>query len=140
VAAFQKYNAFIQNLGRKQIDLDNDILKIALTNTAPNAATHSGLADITEIAAGNGYTAGGQTVDANAYSQTGGTGKLTGDDVTFVASGGAMATFRYAVLYSDTSTGDLLIAYWDRGSSLTLNDTDTFTVDFDATNGILQIT
>jgi hypothetical protein len=43
-----------------------------------------------------------------------------------------MAAFRYAVLYNDsaTSPADALIGWWDYGSSLTLQDTETFTVRF----------
>lgn len=139
MAAFVKFHAFVQSLGRKFIDLNGDTLKVALTNTAPTAATDDELADITQVANGNGYTTGGTAVGSNAYSHTSGTGKLTGNDVVFTASGGSVGPFRYAVLYSDTSTGDKLIGYWDYGSSITLADGETFTVDFDATNGILQI-
>jgi hypothetical protein len=138
MATFTKFNAFIENLGKKLIDLNGDTLKVALTNTAPTAATDDELADITQVANGNGYTTGGTAVASNAYSQTSGTGKLTGNDVVFTASG-SMGPFRYAALYSDTSTGDKLIGYWDYGSSITLASGETFTVDFDATNGILQI-
>lgn len=136
--SFVKFNAFIESLGRKLIDLNGDTLKVALANTAPTAATDDELADITQIANGNGYTTGGTAVGSNAYSQTSGTGKLTGNDVVFTASG-SMGPFRYAVLYSDTSTGDKLIGYWDYGSSITLASGETFTVDFDGSNGILQI-
>lgn len=138
MAAFTKFHAFVQSLGRKFIDLNGDTLKVALTNTAPTAATDDELADITQVANGNGYTTGGTAVGSNAYSQTSGTGKLTGNDVVFTASG-SMGPFRYAVLYSDTSTNDKLIGYWDYGSSITLASGETFTVDFDATNGILQL-
>ena len=138
MASFVKFNAFIENLGRGAINLHTDTLKVALTNTAPTASTDDELADITQIANGNGYTTGGTAVGSNAYSQTSGTGKLTGNDVVFTASG-SMGPFRYAVLYSDTSTGDKLIGYWDYGSSITLASGETFTVDFDGSNGILQI-
>jgi hypothetical protein len=36
-------------------------------------------------------------------------------------------------MYNDTSASDNLIGYYDYGSSITLNDTETFTVDFGAT-------
>jgi hypothetical protein len=51
-------------------------------------------------------------------------------------------TFRYVVLYNDTPTSpaDPLIAWWDYGSNVTLNSGETFTVAFDATNGIFQLT
>jgi hypothetical protein len=109
-----------------------------LTNTAPSAA-NSVKADITEISAGNGYTAGGTAVTITASSQTGGTYKLVGNDVVFAASGGSIGPLRYAVLYNSTPAAGNLIGWWDYGSALTLADGSTLIVDFSATNGILQI-
>jgi hypothetical protein len=131
MVAYVKYHCFVADLGLEVHNLDTDTLKIALTNAAPNVATHVDLGDITEIGAGNGYTAGGNTVANNAYSQTGGTATLTGDDVVFTATG-ALGPFQYAVLYNDTSAADSLISYWDYGSAVTLADGETFTVDFGA--------
>lgn len=133
MATFNKYNAFVENVAEKVHDLGADTLKVALSNTA-QVATNSVLTDITEIAAGNGYTAGGETVTITGSSQTGGTYSLVGNDVVFTASGGAMASFQYAVFYNDTPTSpiDPLIGWWDYGSTVTLNDTETFTVDFGA--------
>jgi hypothetical protein len=134
MASFVKYQNFVEDLGNKVHDLvgTNDTLKIALTNTAPNTATHAVLADITEISAGNGYTAGG-TDTQNDGAESGGTLTVTGVDVVFTASG-AVGPFRYAVLYNDTpvSPADPLIGYWDYGSSVTLASGETFTVDFGA--------
>ena len=134
MASFVKYQNFVEDLGNKVHDLvgTNDTLKIALTNTAPNTATHAVLADITEISAGNGYTAGG-TDTQNDGTESGGTLTVTGVDVVFTASG-AVGPFRYAVLYNDTpvSPANPLIGYWDYGSSVTLASGETFTVDFGA--------
>lgn len=108
-----------------------------LTNTAP-VATNSVKADITEITAGNGYTAGG-TASTITDSTTSGTAKVTGANVVFTAAGGTIGPFRYAVLYNATTSGNPLISWWDYGSSITLNATETLTVSFDSTNGIFQI-
>jgi hypothetical protein len=133
MAAFVKYQNFVEDLGNAVHDLvgTQHTLKVALTNTAPNVATHTVLADITEIAAGNGYSAGGADTQ-NDGSESGGT--VTGVDVTFTASGGAIANFRYVVLYNDTpaSPADPLIGYWDAGTTITLNSGDSFTVNFGA--------
>jgi hypothetical protein len=141
MASFNKFRQFSEDIGRKVHNLNADTLKILLTNTAP-VNTNAVKADITEIAAGNGYSAGGTAIGSNAYSQTAGVGKLTGNDVVFTAAGGAIGPFRYAVIYNDTPTSpaDPLIGWWDYGSSITLADGETFTVDLDATNGILQLT
>ena len=139
MSSFNKFNAFIEALGRKVHNLNADTLKILLTNTAP-AATNAVKADITEIAAGNGYAAGGAAVGANAYAQTGGVAKLTGNDVVITAAGGSVGPFRYAVLYNSTATNAELIGYWDYGSSITLADGESLTVDLDQVNGILTNT
>lgn len=138
MASFVKHNSFVEALAEKVHNLGADTLKILLTNVAPNAA-HSVKADLTEIAAGNGYTAGGATVTITASSQTAGTYKLVGNDVVFTASGGSIGPFRTAELYNDTATNDELIGAWDYGSAVTLLDGETFTVDLSAANGILQI-
>lgn len=137
MAAFNKFQPFVEALAEKAHNLGADTLKVALTNTAPNAADDH-LADITQIANGNGYTTGGATATTSSSAQSGGTYKLVVADVVFTASG-SMGPFRYAVLYNDTAANDELIGWWDYGSSITLGASDTFTVDFDATNGVLQL-
>lgn len=133
MAAFVKYEHFVEDLANKIHDIfgTTDTLKVALTNTAPNAATHAVRADITELSTANGYTSGGADTQ-NDSTRTGGTVTVTGVDIVFTASGGSIGPFRYAVLYNDTPSGDPLIGYWDYGSAVTLLDTETFTVDFGA--------
>lgn len=138
-ATYNKFYAFAQDVGRQVHNLNSDVLKVALTNTAPNA-TMAVLADITEISAGNGYSAGGNAPTNSGYSQTGGVGKLTLVDTVFTAAGGSMATFRYAVLYNSTAAGGPLLAWYDYGASITLATGETMTVSFDAVNGVLTLT
>lgn len=134
MATFNKFNSFTEALAEKVHNLGSDTLKIALTNIAP-VATNTVLANITEISYTN---LSSRTVTVTASSQTSGTYKLVASDLVLTASG-TVPTFRYAVLYNDTATNDELIAWWDRGTSVDLISTDTFTVDFDPTNGVLQI-
>lgn len=140
MATFNKFQQFVEDVGKGVHNLATGTLKVALTNTAPNA-TDATLSQITQISNGNGYTTGGTQAASNAYSHTTGTAKLTANDVVFTASGGSIGPFRYAVLYNDTPTSpaDPLIGYWDYGSSITLASGETFTVDFDAGTGILTI-
>ena len=111
-----------------------------LTNTVPTA-TQATRSELTEIASGNGYTLGGTQATISSSVQTTGTYKLVLADVVFTASGGTIGAFRYTDLYNDTPTSpaDPLIAWWDYGSSITLQDTETFTVDFSASNGVMTL-
>lgn len=140
MASYNKHQAFVEHLAEKVHNLGADTLKVLLTNTAPTAA-NSIKGDLTEISAGNGYSAGGTAASISSSAQSSGTYKLVLADVVFTASGGTIGAFRYVDLYNDTPTSpaDPLIAWWDYGSSITLADTETFTTDFDATNGVLQI-
>jgi hypothetical protein len=139
MATFNKFNSFVEAVAEKKHDLGADTLKVMLTLTAP-VATNTVKADLTEIAAGNGYTAGGNTAAQTTSAQTSGTYKLVlADPTTWTASGGAIANFRYAVLYNDTATNDELIGWWDYGSTVTVNTGETFAVDFDPTNGVLTV-
>lgn len=142
MATFNKFNSFVGDLGTKLINLNTDTATILLTNTVPNAAdtvvdtttstcTVKSTSNAAEIAAGNGYTKGGTAVGSPAYSQSSGTGKMTGNAVVFTASGGTIGPFRYAVLYdvtSGTTSTRSVIGWWDYGSAVTLNSGETFTV------------
>lgn len=138
MASFNKFNSFVEALAEKVHNLGSDSLKMMLSNSAP-AAGNTVKADITEIAAGNGYTAGGIALVVASSSQTGGTYKLVVNDFSITAVGGAMATWRYGVIYNDTASNDELVGYYDFGSQV-LSVGETFTFDADGTNGIIQIT
>lgn len=138
MATFNKFQSFVEAMAEKSHNLGADTLKVALTNTAP-VATNTVLADITQIANGNGYTTGGSTTTQSSSAQASGTYKLVLGDVVFTATG-AMGPFRYAVLYNDTATNDELIGYWDYGSAVSLAAAETFTWDADPTNGVIQLT
>lgn len=134
MATVTKFQDFSDQLIRGVHDFDAHTFKIALTNTAPTA-TNTVLADITQIAAGNGYTTGGATVTITV-NEAAGTTTVTGSSTTFTATGGAMATFRYYVLYNDTATApaDALIQFYDHGSAVTLNSGDQFVINFNNTS------
>ena len=136
MATFNKFNSFVADLADKVHNLGSDTLKIYLSNTAPTASTTYGTRP-TEISSGNGYTTGGNAITITTNAQVGGVYTLDGNDVTFTASGGAIATFRYAVLYN--STASAVIGWYDYGSTVSLADGSSFTIQFNA-SGILTIT
>ena len=134
MATFVKLNKFPLNLAQKVFNLGSDTLKVALTDTVPTV-TFNQLSEITEISYAN---LSARSVTITSSTQTSGTYKLVLADLVLTASG-TVPQFRYIVLYDDTATNDELIGYWDRGSEVNLLNTDTFTLDFDASTGALTI-
>jgi hypothetical protein len=138
MASFNKFNAFVADVANKVHNLGADTLKIMLSDVAP-VATNSIKSNLTEIAAGNGYAAGGSAVTITSSAQSSGTYKLVGNNVTFTASGGAIAQFRYAVIYNSTPANGNLIGWWDYGTEVNVTNGNSFQVQLDQTNGILQL-
>ena len=125
MASYVKFETFVGDLGDKVHDLDNDTIKLYLTNNTPSISADSVKADLAGITEENGYVPADVT---NVWTEASGTGTLDGTDVTWTASGGSFGPFRYVVMYNDTPTSpaDPLIAYWDYGSSITINDGESF--------------
>lgn len=132
---FQKFYNFGKAIHEKKIDLSTDVLKLMLTNTAPSLS-NTQKSDITEISAGNGYTSGGQTLTVTSSAQSSGLYTLIVSDLTITASGGSIGPWRYAVIYSDTSTNDLLLWYADYSYSVTIASGQAVTFDFDQQAGL----
>ena len=141
MASFNKFQQFVEDLAKQVHDLSSDTFKVVLT-AAANAPvnTNTVLANLTEIADGNGYTSPGLTAGAAGAEQTAGTLKFTlATDPVWTATGGSMAAFRYAVLYNDSSASDSLVGWWDYGSDLTLAVGETFTLNLDQAAGVLTL-
>jgi len=134
--ALTKYTCFKTDIGLAVHNLNTATIKAALTNTAPNIAdTVFSTGVYPAPAAANNYTALGHDT-TNVYSA----GKMTGTDITITATAGGIGPFRYIIIYNDDAASDQLIGYYDYGSAITLADTETFVIDFDAGAGILTIT
>lgn len=140
MAAYVKFFIFVEDLSGGVHDLFGtagstaNTCKVVLSNTAGDVAqTVAVLASVTQIANGNGYTTGGQSI-ANVGTRASGTMTMQGTQVVWTSSGAGMAAFRYVILYNDTPTSpaDPLIASWDYGSALTLGVGETFTVKFNS--------
>jgi hypothetical protein len=141
MAAFNKFNSFVEAVMEGKHDFSADTIKYALVASAnpPSASDDAVLADITQIT----YTyltddgAGSRALTVDSSAQTSGTYKLVIDDLTITASGGTIATFRYVVLFNDSAPSDELIGWYDYGTDLALSDTETLLLNFDGTNGVL---
>ncbi len=144
MVAFNKFNQFVGDLANGLHALGTDTLNVMLTNPAP-AASNITKGNITEIAGGNGYTTNGAApARTSSTANSSGTYSLVLANLTFTASGGSIGPFRYPVLYNFTkynanNTANVLVGYWDYGSSVTLATGETFTVGFDPVAGVLQL-
>ncbi len=144
MASFNKVNDFVVNAVHN-MDLASDQIKVALTNTAPGSESSNPTADgngivgnLTEISYTN---CSSRDITTSSSSQSGGVYKLVVADLTLTASG-TVGPFRYIYIFDDTVTSpaDPIIGYYDYGTSLTLNNGDTFTLDFSPSNGVIQLT
>jgi hypothetical protein len=143
MASFNKFNCFVADLSHALHDMltgTAQVYKVYLSNTAP-AASNTVYNTPADLAAGNGYAAGGVSIGAISGGQTAGTFRfIGGTDPAWTADGGSIGPFQYAVLYNSTSPTRPLIGWWDYGTPITLTNGNTFTVDLDQTNGILTLT
>lgn len=136
MATFVKFNSFTEAVAEKVHNLGSDTFTVVFC-AAANApvATNTQLSNLTTISMTN---LSSRVLTVSASSQTAGQYKWVINDLTLTASA-AVPTFRYAVIYNDTATNDELVGYLDYGSDVTLATGETFTLDFDPTNGVLTI-
>ena len=144
MASFNKVNDAVLNM-LHNMDLESDQFVAALSNTAPASETSNPASDgngilgnVTEITYTN---LSSRNITTTSSSQTSGTYKLVLADLTVTASGGSVGPFQYLYIYNDTVTSpaDPILGYYDYGSALTLNDGDSFTFNFDDSNGVIQL-
>jgi len=129
-------DAYFRNAGAPT----NFYVLLATSATAPDADTNL-VSDLTEIAAGNGYTTGGYSLTKNSTDfdtltedDTNDRGLIQIKDVAWTASGGSIPGSgngaRYAVLIDDNATiaNREIYCYWDLTSNRTVSDGQTLTL------------
>ncbi len=135
MATYNKFQDFVEQLckGVHQLHAAGHTIECYLSNEQPLVAD-TVKTDIAEIAIQNGYTG---PVDAqnDVTESPAGTANLTCVDIQIVASGGTVGPFQFVVMFNQTVTSpdDALISWWDYGSAVTLQDGETFDIDFGAT-------
>lgn len=137
MTTFNRFNSFTEAVAEKVHNLGADTLEIALC-AAANApvASNTQLSNLTQISYTN---AGVRTLTVSSSSQTSGTYKLVIADKSITASGGAIATFRYVVIFNQTATNDELIGWYDHGGDVNITDGNSYDINFDGTGGVLTI-
>jgi len=129
VATYNKFNQTVEDWleGVYTASTDQFVVALCAAANAP-VATNSVLADLTQISYTN---LSSRNLTTATSSQTSGTFTQLFNDLVLTASG-AVATFRYVVIYNDTPTSpaDPLLCWYDYGSNLTLASGETLTIDF----------
>lgn len=129
MATYNKFNQTVEDWLHGVYAADTDQFTVALC-AAANApvATNTVLANLTEISYTN---LSSRNLTTATSSQTSGTYTQLFNDLVLTASG-AVATFRYVVIYNNTPTSpaDPLLCWYDYGSDLTLASGETLTIDF----------
>jgi len=123
-------------------DFLSNTIKVALmaATYTPNQNTDELWSAISsnELANGNGYTTGGETLGSKTVTE--GTNSVIFDTTAttvWTATGGDIGPASYAVVY-DSTTG-ILLSYIDfSGSPQTATDGNTLTITWDATNGVFK--
>lgn len=145
-ATGKAYPMLAKSLADKLVDLDTDVLKVALFSAYTYAATHQFLSDALGAgtqSSGTGYTSGGATLGSVTWSRSGDVYTLDAADAVWAAAGGALAG-AFAIIYDSTPGSDAtrpLIGYVNLdGSGGTLTATDAnFTLAWNG-SGILTVT
>ena len=117
-------------LATKAIDFANDSFKIILmaSGFTYDKDAHEDYADVSgsELAAGNGYTTGGNTLGGVAVTEddTDDRTEITWNNTTWTASGGSIGPTPGAIIYDDTvaSPADPIVGYIDFGGEKTQAD------------------
>lgn len=141
---FTLFNSVAELIADGTIDLDSHTFKMALlTSSYTPSLAHDEYADLTnEVANGNGYTTGGETLTGITWGQTSGVATFDSDAVVWTASGGTI-TARYAVIYDDTASNKNLIGYVlldTTPADLIATTGNTITIAPHASNGWFQLT
>lgn len=135
MAGYNKFDYFVQALCNKEVDAfgTTDTWRAVISTDLP-LSTDDDVTDLTQPSATNGYSA--KDITFNSTRSTG-TVTATAVDTVWTASGGnlggATNTLRYVSYYDDTAStplADVLAGWWDYGSTFTVADTETFTLDF----------
>jgi len=133
------YNQFVEFMGDGSIDLDNDQFKAALIkNTHTPDATDTDFTDISgdELAAGSGYSAGGEILASVTWVESSGVITFDADDPLWASI--TFTGIRYLAIYDDTHASDLLVCLLDFGEDKSAT-AEPFQVVFNS-NGIITFT
>jgi hypothetical protein len=141
MATYKYFDQFVEDLCKGVHNLGTDQLVVALCPAANTPlVTNTVLGDLTTIDHTNLGAATVRNITTTSCDQTDGTVKLILADLTLTATA-TVPKFRFVVIYNDGTTGatNPLICWYDYGGEVEMKATETFKLDFNASNGLLSI-
>ena len=128
-----KFQTFVTDMAAgthaDAINAQTDTLKVSLCLTSPSASLDSLFADLPTETTGTGYTAGGEDALNTTSTASGAITVGASGNPSWTAGAADWDDFRYVTLYNSTPAGGPLIMYWDYGSTVSLGNGETFTVN-----------
>jgi len=121
-------------LATKQIDFSSDTFKCCLMNTTftfdKDAHHYCGDISSDELANGNGYTTGGQTLSGVTVTENDPADRtdVAWNNPTWTASGGSIGGSCGAIVYDDTVTDNPIVGYIDFDSTQTAAAGENFLI------------
>jgi len=138
MASYNKFDQTVEDWLEGVYTASTDQFTVALTAAAnPPIATNTVLVDLTQIVYTN---LSSRDLTTSISGQTSGLFTQLFNDLVLTASGGAVAPFRYIIIYDNTPTSpaDPLTGFFDFGSDLTLADGESLTIDFTTATWTVQ--
>lgn len=139
-STFTRFHGLAEEIAKGNHAFGTHTYKAYLSNAAPNAATHLVKADIAEIAAGNGYPAGGVAATCSVV-RTGNVAEVRISADGQITATGPVGPFRYLIFWNATNNN--LVGYADYGVAISLGNGEVFNINYDylgANNKLLDIT
>jgi len=121
-------NRWLEEKCKKNVNEETDTFRIILLDTTFtfDRDTHETEADIQshELATGNGYTQGGQTLSGGALTRDDTDDEMNRDwsDVTWTASGGNLGPTRWCAIIDDTHANNIIMGCSDFEQDITVAD------------------
>ena len=134
--AYNKINVFVSDLASGSHNFTpstGNQYAVALTDTAP---TTSSTTFVGEISYANFSGSNPNYLTISSASQTSGTETVKVTNLTLTATG-TIPQFRYVGIKNITTSK--VVCWFDYGSEINMVLGDSLTINFDATNGLLQI-
>ena len=127
------YNRFRANIFNKIVDMEADVINVALYNNSHSfTAADTTYTTTNELATTGGYTQGGQALDTKAVTEAA-TTKWDADDEAWTS---ATFTAYHCVIYDTSVTNDLICSIDFSGAQAVVSG--TFTIQWHA-DGIITL-